>query len=36
MTAKLLIKGTFQGATADQAQYYVICQLDSDDPKLIQ
>ena len=29
-------KGTFQGATADQAQYHVIYQLDSDDPKLIQ
>ena len=29
-------KGAFQGATADQAQYHVIYQLDSDDPKLIQ
>ena len=29
-------KGTFEGATADQAQYHAIYQLDSDDPKLIQ
>lgn len=29
-------QGTFHGATADQAQYHVIYQLDSDDPKLIQ
>lgn len=28
-------KGTFQGATADKAQYNAIYQLDSDDPKLI-
>ena len=29
-------KGTFAGATADQAHYQAIYQLDSDDPKLIQ
>lgn len=28
-------QGTFQGATADQAQYNAIYQLDSDDPRLI-
>ena len=34
--AEAFQKGTFQGATADQAQYHAIYQLDSDDPKLIQ
>ena len=29
-------QGTFEGATADQAQYHAVYQLDSDDPKLIQ
>lgn len=34
--AEAFQKGTFTGATADQAHYNAIYQLDSDDPKLIQ
>jgi intracellular sulfur oxidation DsrE/DsrF family protein len=34
--AEAFQKGTFAGATADQAHYNAIYQLDSDDPKLIQ
>ena len=34
--AEAFQKGTFAGATADQAHYNAVYQLDSDDPKLIQ